>query len=807
MSDSDNKIEQELEEKKPKKKRSKKIIKKEISVLSEVIPDILPIIPLSQRPIFPGMMIPLVLTGESMIEIASQIYESPSKMGGVVLIEHQHDGLAESDDLYRVGVSIKILKVTPIDDKSIQVMINVVKRFVFVETIKDDKFIEWKVKHIKEKQYSSTEEMKAYTMAIISGVKDLIKSNSLFQEELKLFLNRFTVEDPGKLSDFVASMTSADPAAIQGILETFEVEERVKKVLVLLRKELEVSRLQKKISKQIEKKMTNQQKEFFLREQLKEIKKELGIEKDEKTAEIDKFKEKIEELILTEEAEKKVEEEMNKLSILEPHSAEYGVSRNYLEWVISLPWGKFSADNYDIKKAEKILNRDHYGLDDVKERILEFISTGKMKGNISGSIICFVGPPGVGKTSIGKSVAEALNRKFYRFSLGGMRDEAEIKGHRRTYIGAMPGKFIQALKSVDVSNPVIMLDEVDKIGASFQGDPASALLEVLDPEQNSEFLDHYLDLRFDLSNVLFIATANQLDTIPRPLLDRMELITLSGYILEEKLQIAKRYLVAKQLKEHGLKKGMVKIDNKGLRRIIDGYAREAGVRSLEKHIKKVMRKATRKFAEDYDETINVSSDNIEEFLGKPRFTDESLYDESIPGVILGLAWTSMGGATLYIEATSVVSKNKGYKQTGQLGNVMKESTEIAYTYINSKIDDYGLDVDFFNKRNVHLHVPAGATPKDGPSAGITMATALYSLAKNKPIKKNIAMTGELTVTGKVLPIGGVKEKTIAAKKVGVKTIIFPYENEKDFLELPDHIKKGLKPHFVNYFDEVLKIVY
>ena len=781
----------------------------QVVLASEVLPDVIPIIPLSQRPIFPGMMMPLILSGEIMAKVANKIMESEHKIGGAVLIKNHHEGQLFSEDLYSVGVAIKVFKVTPIDENTVQVMINAMSRFTIKSVVEDDPVISWKVDHYDEPEYESSEELKAYSMTIITSIKDLIKSNSLFQEELKLFLNRFTIEDPGKLSDFVASMTSADAKDIQDLLETFDVRERVKKVLVLLKKEIELSKLQIKISKQIEQKISKQQKDFFLKEQLKEIKKELGLEKDEKTAEIERFEERIKELKFSEEAAKKVDEEMNKLKLLEPHSAEYGVSRNYLDWLTSLPWGIYSKDNYDLKKAEKILDRDHYGLDDIKERILEFIATGKMKGNITGSIICFVGPPGVGKTSIGRSVAEALNREFYRFSLGGMRDEAEIKGHRRTYIGAMPGKIIQSLKSVEVANPVIMLDEIDKIGASFRGDPASALLEVLDPEQNVDFLDHYMDVRFDLSNILFIATGNQLDTIPRPLLDRMEVMKLSGYILEEKVQIAKKFLIPKQIKEHGLKKGIVKIDNKALKNIIHGYAREAGVRSLENNIKKIMRKTTRKFAEDEKDIgiIKVTEDNLTDFLGNPRFTDESLYNKKIPGVVLGLAWTSMGGTTLYIEATTVPSRTRGYKQTGQLGDVMKESSEIAYTYISSRAIDYKIPEEFFSKNLIHLHVPAGATPKDGPSAGITMATAIYSLSKAKPIKKNVAMTGELTITGKVLPIGGVKEKTIAAKRAKVKTIIYPYENKKDFDELPDYIKAGLSAHFVNYFDEVLEIVY
>lgn len=780
---------------------------KHLILPSEILPEIIPIIPISHRPIFPGMMVPLVLTGDTMLNTARAIAESDHKIGGVVLIQNQREGMVTSEDLYKVGVTIKVLKIAPIDENTIQVMVNALKRFTLQQVITEQPIIRWKVEHYYEPELEPIDEMKAYSAAILSSVKELIKSNSLFQEELKLFLNRFSLEDPGKLTDFVASLTSAEPAEVQDILETFNVKARVEKVLLLLKKELELSKLQKKISQQIEERIAKNQKEFFLREQLKEIKKELGLEKDEKTSEIEKFEERAKKLSLSEEALKRFNEELEKLKVLEPHSAEYGVTRNYLDWLTSLPWGIYSEDNYDIHKAKKILDRDHYGLQDIKDRILEFISAGKKKGSITGSIICFVGPPGVGKTSIGKSVAAALNREFYRFSLGGMRDEAEIKGHRRTYIGAMPGKIIQSLKVVETSNPVIMLDEIDKIGASFQGDPASALLEVLDPEQNSQFLDHYLDVRYDLSNILFIATANQLDTIPLPLMDRMEIMHLSGYILEEKLEIAKRYLIPKQLKEHGLNKNEVKIDTAALKNIIDAFAREAGVRSLENNIKKIMRKATRKIIEGTTSTVFVTTQNLEEFLGKPRFTDESLYKKPIPGVVMGLAWTSLGGATLYIEATAIPSKTKGFTQTGQLGNVMKESTEIAYSYIRSKAKQFGIDTDFFEKHFIHLHVPAGATPKDGPSAGITMATALYSLAKNKPIKKSVAMTGELTITGRVLPIGGVKEKTLAAKRAKVKTIIYPAENKKDFDELPEHIKKGIDARFVSYFEEILDIVY
>ncbi len=453
-----------------------------------------------------------------------------------------------------------------------------------------------------------------------------------------------------------------------------------------------------------------------------------------------------------------------------------------------------------------MLDRDHHGLNDVKDRITEFIAVGKMKGDISGSILCLVGPPGVGKTSIGKSIADALGRSFFRFSLGGMRDEAEIKGHRRTYIGAMPGKFLQAMKNAGTANPVLMLDEIDKIGASFQGDPASALLEVLDPEQNGSFRDHYLDVPFDLSNVLFIATANQLDTIPAPLLDRMEVIRLSGYVLEEKMEIAKRYLIPKAMKNHGLKPGQVTIRKDALAAIVDGWAREAGVRTLENRIKKLMRKAAMEFASGRTEAIVVTKKDLHEYLGQPVFTTEEIF-EGVPGVVTGLAWTSMGGATLPIEATAMASKGKGFRQTGQLGNVMIESSEIAYSFVMAHLKVYGAPADYFDNHFVHLHVPAGATPKDGPSAGVTMATALISMIKGKPVRKKLGMTGELTLTGRVLPIGGVKEKTIAARRAGLKVLIFPEANKKDFDELPDYLKEGLEVHFAKEYKDVAKVAF
>ncbi len=536
----------------------------------------------------------------------------------------------------------------------------------------------------------------------------------------------------------------------------------------------------------------------------------MGLSKDDKESEEEKFRKRMEALILTEEASERIEEELEKLRLLEPSSPEFNVTRAYLDWLTVLPWGKTTEDNEDIEQAEEILQADHYGLEDVKDRILELISVGMMNGNLSGTIILLVGPPGVGKTSIGQSIARSLNREFYRFSVGGMRDEAEIKGHRRTYIGALPGKFVQALKVCKTSNPVLMLDEVDKIGSSFRGDPASALLEVLDPEQNKDFLDHYLDVRFDLSKVLFICTANQLDTIPRPLLDRMEVIRLSGYILEEKLQIARRHLIERQLSSHGLKPEEFQIDDNTLREVIDGYAREAGVRNLEKQLKKMMRKAARQIVtergkENPKTEVQINKEDLKDYLGKRSFTEEQAFTEPKVGVVMGLAYTALGGATLHIEARSIFNKNGGLKQTGQLGDVMKESAEIAYSYVRSLLQNDPDAKEFFEEKMIHLHVPAGATPKDGPSAGITMACALTSLIFDTPLKTGLAMTGELTLTGVVLPIGGVKEKTIAARRAKISELIFPADNQEDFEDLDESVREGITAHFVKKLEDVLAI--
>ncbi|MBD3644767.1 endopeptidase La, partial [Alcanivorax sp.] len=655
-----------------------------------------------------------------------------------------------------------------------------------------------------EPRAEADETIRAFGMAIINTIRELLPLNPLYNEGLRHYLQNFSPSEPSPLTDFAAALTSANGSELQTILETVPLKPRMEKVLTLVKKELEVARLQSQISEEVNEKVSQHQREFFLREQLKIIQRELGLSKDDKTAEAEEFRERMSALAPPESVQKRFDDELQKLSVLETGSPEYGVTRNYLDWLTNVPWGQYSDDNLDLQHAREILEAHHSGLDDVKDRIVEFLAVGALRGEVKGSIILLVGPPGVGKTSIGKSVADALGRKFYRFSLGGMRDEAEIKGHRRTYIGAMPGKLVQALKEAGTANPVIMLDEVDKLGQSFQGDPASALLEVLDPEQNQDFLDHYLDERLDLSHALFICTANTLDSIPGPLLDRMETIRLSGYITEEKVQIARQHLWPRALERAGVKPSQLRISDSALRQIVEGYAREAGVRNLEKQLNKIIRKAAVKLLAG-DKKLSISGKNLADFLGQPYFQTEKT--QRGVGVVTGLAWTAMGGATLSVEASQVHSKQRGFKLTGQLGDVMKESAEIAYSYVASHLKDYGLSEERLDEAFLHLHVPEGATPKDGPSAGITMASALLSLLLGKRLPRKVAMTGELTLTGQVLAVGGIREKVIAARRVGIREVILPDACQRDFDELPEYLKAGLTVHFAKQYDDVFAILW
>ncbi len=779
----------------------------ELQVVDNVLPSHLTILPLIHRPVFPGVNMPVAFQGQEKIEILKKVMEEEDGYIGLVLAREYNEEDYTESDLYEVGTLFQVMRIVPVAPGTVQVLGRGISRFEKKKLILVKPSLRWEVNYRQDSKEKPGADLKAYMMAISGEIKELLKLNPLFQEQVNMVVAQLNYDAPGHTMDVISNLLNGDSETLQALLETYDLHERAKMLLRIIKEELEVARIQNRINKQIEEKISKQQREFFLREQLKAIKKELGMEKEDNESEAEKLEKKLADKDLPEEILKTVQQELDKLKTLNVQSPEFTVTRNYLETIADLPWGHYSEDNHDIHKARAILDQDHYGLDEVKDRILEFLSTVIKRGKIAGSILCLVGPPGVGKTSIGKSVAHALDRKFFRFSVGGMRDEAEIKGHRRTYIGAMPGKFIQALKRVGTSNPVIMLDEIDKIGTSFRGDPASALLEVLDPEQNNAFLDHYLDLPYDLSNVLFITTANQLDTIPGPLLDRMEIIRLAGYVTEEKIEIARQYLIPKQLEEHGFEEDEIHFTEDAIRSIINNYAREAGVRNLEKQIRKIIRKIALKQAEEHELQFEVDQPEVEAYLGKPVFKPEKLYNKDVVGVALGLAYTSMGGATLYIEANGLRSKSPGFKQTGQLGNVMKESAEIAYSYVRSLVCEQKEYQRYFDEHVIHLHVPAGATPKDGPSAGITMALALYSLATGKPIRNELAMTGELTLTGKVLPIGGVKEKTLAARRVGITEIILPIENRRDFEDLPDYIREGITVHYADYFQDVLEVAY
>lgn len=802
MSDSDQSLEPEL--------MSPSQGEQAPAIADDVLPDTLYIMPIPNRPFFPGQVQPVAINSTEWSETLKAVDEAGRGLIGLSYVpELSAEGTMprqlDPKQFPQMGCIVRLHR-PPAGGEGIgQFLAQGVKRFRVVRWLSDKPPYLAQVEYPRSQEDRDSSEIRAYAMALIKEIKELLPLNPLYSEELKQYLGNFSPNQPSILADFSAALTTAKGEQLQEILDTLPLRPRIEKVLVLLRKEREVAELQGQITSQVNEKVSDQQREFFLREQLKIIQKELGISKDDRTSDVEMFEARISEMKIPEAAAKRIDEELHKLSILEKGSPEYGVTRNYLDWATSVPWGVESEDNLNLSRARKVLNEHHDGLEDVKERIAEFLAVGSFKGEIAGSILLLVGPPGVGKTSIGRSVADALGRKFYRFSLGGMRDEAEIKGHRRTYVGAMPGKFVQALKEVQVSNPVIMLDEIDKIGASYQGDPASALLEVLDPEQNAEFLDHYLDLRLDLSKVLFICTANQLDTIPGPLLDRMETLRLSGYVAEEKLLIAKNHLWPKQLIRHGLSDDQLKLNDAGLKYVIDSYCREAGVRTLEKQLARIMRKSIVKLLDGKEEKIRVAKKDIDDLLGKPPFQADKPMRGL--GVVTGLAWTTMGGVTLSVESSQVHTLNRGFKFTGRLGETMQESAQIAYSYVISHLKDYGCDRDFFDMSMVHLHVPEGATPKDGPSAGITMATALVSLAKKERIKRPLAMTGELTLTGHVLPVGGIREKVIAARRIKIMELILPHGNKRDFDELPDYLREGMNVHFARNYRDVFEFAF
>ncbi len=774
----------------------------EIVPIDQILPNKLPIIPLSGRPIFPGIFTPIMIGNTEDVKVIEEALTSDG-MVGLVMIKNEFER-PKSEDLHAVGTVAKIVKRINLPDGGANIFISTLKRFRIKKFLSKETPIVAAVGYLDE-EGDDTDEIKALTRALLGEMKQISENNPLFSEEMRL--NMINIDHPGKIADFIASILNIDKNDQQRILETTDVRERMEKVLIFIKKEQELLKIQKRVQQEINEKIEKSQREYFLKEELKAIKGELGMPTDAKGSDYQRFKEKIDSFAFAGEVKEQVDQELEKFNLMDPNSSEFMVTRNWLDLVCSLPWKVDVSGDFDLKKAQEMLEADHYGLKDVKDRIVEYLAVRKLKKDAKGSIICLVGPPGVGKTSVGRSIARALGKGFFRFSVGGMRDEAEIKGHRRTYVGALPGKIVQGLKITKSRDPVFMIDEIDKMGVSYQGDPSSALLETLDPEQNFSFRDHYLDLPFDLSNVFFICTANTLDSIPPPLIDRMEIIQLSGYIDSEKLEIAKHYLIPKSLEKNGFKRSAVRYTRDALLFIAECYAREAGVRNFEKYLDKIHRKLAKivVLEDKGGEKFPIDKAAVQKFLGKAIFNEEDIKQATRPGMSVGLAWTSMGGDTLIIEAVANPGK-EGFKLTGQMGSVMQESAGIAYTYVRHIASEkYTIGAEFFEGRQIHLHIPEGATPKDGPSAGITMATALLSLVLNKKIKDRLAMTGELSLTGQVLPIGGLREKTVAAKRNKIKEIIIPKGNAKDLDEIPDHVKKGLIFHPVERMEEVISI--
>ncbi|TJX67630.1 endopeptidase La [Soehngenia saccharolytica] len=762
----------------------------------------LPLIPLRGVSIFPYMVIHFDVGREKSIQALEYAMMNDSMIVLSTQIDPKIDDPTE-EDFYDVGTIANVKQMLKLPGGSIRVLVEGLNRCRIKDCVKTDPFFEVIVDEYiyNPDKVEKTPEIEAAMRLIMSDLEDYLALNPKSSQELLTTVE--DIEDPGRFADVIASYIFLKQEDDQAILEAFDISERLEVLHKILQAEIELLKIEDKINQRVRKQISKVQKEYYLREQLKAIQKELGEEEDY-SSEIEEYKEKIRKAKMSKEAEEKALKEVERLSKMPSYSAEVGVIRTYIDWLIDLPWAKETKEKIDIKKARLILDEDHFGLDDVKERILEFIAVKKLTGTLKGPILCLVGPPGVGKTSIAKSIAKASNRNFVRMSLGGVRDEAEIRGHRRTYVGSMPGRIISSIKKSGSKNPVFLLDEVDKLANDFRGDPASALLEVLDPEQNSTFTDHYLEVAFDLSKVMFITTANTTSTIPQALLDRMEVIRISGYTEEEKYEIARRHLMPKQLKDHGLTKDNLSISEQALRMVISNYTREAGVRNLERNIANLCRKAAKKIVEEKIKKVSINANNLDKYLGPPRFRFDTVKDEDLVGVVNGLAWTEVGGDTLSIEA--IVMKGKGNIQlTGQLGDVMKESAMAGISYIRANAEKFGIDPYFYKDYDIHIHVPEGAIPKDGPSAGVTMATAVISALKNVKVKKDVAMTGEITLRGIVLPVGGIKEKVLAAHRMGIKTIILPEDNKIDLDEIPEKVKKSIKFVFAKKLDEILEI--
>jgi ATP-dependent Lon protease len=762
------------------------------------IPEILPLLPVKDAVLFPNMVIPILVKTESFVPMLEEAMEK-HKMVVVAMMGDEEKAALEAGNFTRVGTVASLVKMSKGNEGSVVVVQGLYRAVITGMASREPSYLVNIQKiHEEEKTGKRVEALKSN---LINLFKELVGLSPYLPDEILNVVRH--ISDPGTLADIIASYLNIEGHKRQSILESLDVEARLEKLTVFLNDELEVNKMGQQIQNQVQKGIDKHQREYYLREQLKAIQKELGVS-DQETSEIQELKEKLEKKKLPEAAHKVAGKEIEKLSKMNPSSSEYTVVTNYLDWLLTLPWSESTVDKLDIKKAEKILNQHHYDLQKVKKRILEYLAVRKLNPDHKGPILCLVGPPGTGKTSLGRSIAEAIGRKFVRISLGGVRDEAEIRGHRRTYVGALPGRIIHGLRKAGSNNPIFMLDEVDKLGNDFRGDPSSALLEVLDPEQNFSFSDHYLEVEFDLSKVMFITTANQLDTIPRPLLDRMEVLELPGYTEEEKVEIARKFLVPRQIKEHGLDPERIHVTRSAIQRIIREYTREAGVRNLEREIGGICRSLARSIAEGKAGKVSVRASKLPEHIGLPKFSSDILERTGVPGVATGMAWTPAGGDLLFVEATMMPGQ-KSLVLTGQLGDVMKESAQAALSYVRSKAKNLGISEDFFRDRDLHIHVPAGAIPKDGPSAGVTILTALASLLTCRPIKSDVAMTGEVTLRGAVLPVGGIKEKVLAASRSGIKHIILPERNKNDLEEIPEKIKDHLEFHLVKKMDEVLEI--
>lgn len=762
------------------------------------LPESLAVMPIDSFVVFPSMIAPIIVGDEKSKRLVDDALGG-QRIIGIFTARPDANGLVDFDRLYTVGTAATILKMIKMPDGTMRLLLHGTQRVRITETLGTEPFPRAKVELLSEVPASDTE-----TEAIVKNIHGILArvvELASLPEDLRTAASNLT--DPGRLADLIASNLRLKVSEQQEILEMTDVKKRLQRVFHILNRELEVLELGNRIQSQVKNEMDKSQRDYYLREQMKAIRRELG-EEEGNSRELDELKERVAKKALPDIVRETVKKEMLRLSQMQPASAEYTVSRTYLDWILELPWLESTKDMINVPKARKILDRDHYDLEQVKERILEYLSVRKMKQDMKGPILCFVGPPGTGKTSLGRSIAAAMNRKFYRISLGGMRDEAEIRGHRRTYIGAMPGRIIKGLKQVASNNPVLMLDEVDKLGSDYRGDPSAALLEVLDPEQNNTFTDHYLDLPFDLSNVMFITTANQLEPIPGPLRDRMEVIEVSGYTAREKLGIAKKYLVPKQMAENGISQKHIAFTDAAITKIIEDYTREAGLRNLERTIGTVCRKVARKAAEGRTRITHITPASLAAMLGPPKFYKEAAQRMAQPGVAIGLAWTPTGGEILFIEATMTAGQGR-FTLTGQLGDVMRESAQAAHTYLHGQAEKLGIPEDYFSKRDIHVHVPAGAIPKDGPSAGITMCAAIASLLTGRKVKDFLAMTGEISLKGNVLPVGGIKEKLLGAARAGITEIILPERNRSDIAKLPEEIRKKMKIYPVSTAVEVLKL--